>query len=72
MNGAGTTMLAQVYHGPEDLRVERRPKPAIGAGLMDLVPLESGSYQLTASGGAFDTARERRGLRGLFESRMGG
>jgi threonine dehydrogenase-like Zn-dependent dehydrogenase len=72
MSGVGKTMLALVYHGPEDLRVERRPAPAIGAGLIDLAPLVSGRYPLTAGREAFDTARDRRGLKVLFEPGIGG
>ena len=29
-------MIAAVYHGPEDLRVEERPTPSAGAGEMVL------------------------------------
>lgn len=42
------------------------------AGLIDLAPLVSGRYPLTASREAFDTARDRRGLKVLFEPGIGG
>ena len=44
----------------------------VAAGLIDLSPLVSGRYPLTASREAFDTARDRRGLKVLFEPGIGG
>ncbi len=32
MSQTGDTMLAAVYHGPDDLRVEERPVPTVGPG----------------------------------------
>ncbi len=59
-------MLAAVYHGPEDLRVEQAAG-IVNSGKIDLSPLVSARFALREAVAAFVAAENRTSLKAVLQ-----